>query len=103
MEIYKDISSVDLNDMINNNKKIILLDVRTKDEYNVIRIPNAINIPVSDLELQIDQLLPYKDKTVVIYCRSGKRSVYAANLLEEYGFRHLYNLKQGIIGHLNYL
>ena len=102
MEIYKDISSVELNNMITNNK-VILLDVRTKDEYNVVRIPNAINIPVSDLELQIDELLPYKDEKVVIYCRSGKRSVYAANLLEEYGFKHLYNLKQGIIGHLNYL
>ena len=57
----------------------------------------------SNLDLQIDHLLPYKDEKVIIYCRSGKRSITAALLLAEYGFKHLYNLQQGIIGHLNYL
>lgn len=103
MKIFEDISSLELNNMINNKEKLILLDVRTKAEYNTSRIPNAINIPISDLDLQIDHLLPYKDEKVIIYCRSGKRSVYAAHLLYEYGFKHLYNLTQGIIGHLNYL
>lgn len=103
METYKDINSSELNNMINNKEKIILLDVRTEAEYNTVRIPNAINIPVGDLESQIDELLPYKDDKIIIYCRSGKRSIYAAHILEEYGFKNLYNLKQGIIGHLNYL
>lgn len=103
MQPYKDISSLELNDIINNKEKIILLDVRTEAEYNTVRIPNSINIPVGDLDSQIDNLLPYKDEKIIIYCRSGKRSVYAAYLLDEYGFKNLYNLKQGIIGHLNYL
>ena len=103
MEAYKDINSSELNNMINNEEKIILLDVRTEAEYNTVRIPNSINIPVGDLESQIDELFPYKDEKIIIYCRSGKRSVYAAHILEEYGFKKLYNLKQGIIGHLNYL
>lgn len=103
MTPYKDISSLELNNMINNKEKIILLDVRTKEEYNTSRIPNSINIPLSDIDSQIDCLLPYRDEKVIIYCRSGKRSITAAYLLEEYGFKHLYNLKQGIIGHLNYL
>lgn len=103
MEPYKDISSLELNNMINNKEKIILLDVRTETEYNTSRIENSINIPVSDLDSQIDHLLPYKDEKIIIYCRSGKRSVYAAHLLNEYGFKNLYNLKQGIIGYLDYL
>ncbi|WP_343346763.1 rhodanese-like domain-containing protein [Terrisporobacter petrolearius] len=103
MKIYEDISSLELNNMIKNKEKLILLDVRTDAEYNTSRIPNAINIPISNLDLQIDLLLPYKDEKVIIYCRSGKRSVYAAHLLDEYGFKHLFNLTQGIIGYLNYL
>ena len=103
MEQYKDISSKQLNDMIENKQKLILLDVRTEEEYNTCRIPNAINIPLSDLDSQIEHLLPYKDEIVVIYCRSGVRSISAAHFLRENGFKHLYNLKQGIIGHLDYL
>lgn len=103
MQIYKDISSLELNNMIENKEKLILLDVRTEDEYNTMHIPSSINIPLNDLDSQIDHLLPYKDEKVIIYCRSGKRSIYAAHLLEEYGFKHLYNLRQGIIGHLDYL
>ena len=103
MEPYEDISSFELNNMINNKEKFILLDVRTEAEYNTSRIPNAINIPLNDLDSQIEKLLPYKDEKVIIYCRSGKRSIYAAHLLEEYGFKHLYNLDKGIIGHLDYL
>ncbi len=46
MEPYTDISSLELNNMINNKEKLILLDVRTEAEYNTSRIPNAINIPI---------------------------------------------------------
>lgn len=101
--IYKDIDSSELNDMIIKKNKFILLDVRTEDEYNATHIPNAINIPLNDLESQIDYLEDYRDDNIVIYCRSGHRSITAAYILEENGFKHLYNLKQGIIGHLDYL
>lgn len=103
MKTYKDINLFELNNMINNKEKFILLDVRTEAEYNTNRIPNAINIPLNDLDSQVEQLLPYQDEKVVIYCRSGKRSIYSAHLLEEYGFKHLYNLNKGIIGYLDYL
>ena len=89
--------------MIKNKEKFILLDVRTEEEYEASHIPNAINIPLNNLESQIEHLLPYKDDKVVIYCRSGRRSIMAAFMLEDNGFKHLYNLKQGIIGHLDYL
>ncbi|MDY6687796.1 rhodanese-like domain-containing protein [Clostridioides difficile] len=43
----------------------------------------------------------YKDKKVVVYCRSGHRSVTACNLLAEEGFEHLYNLNSGIIDYMS--
>ena len=103
MNIYEDINSLELKEMIKNKEKFILLDVRTEEEYEASHIPNAINIPLNNLESQIEHLLPYKDDKVVIYCRSGRRSIMAAFMLEDNGFKHLYNLKQGIIGHLDYL
>ncbi|WP_455539021.1 rhodanese-like domain-containing protein [Terrisporobacter sp.] len=103
MDMYEDISSSQLNDMIKNKEKFILLDVRTKEEYETAHIPNAINIPLNNLEFQIDDLLPYEEDNIVIYCRSGNRSIMAASILSENGFNHLYNLKQGIVGYLNYL
>ena len=103
MDKYADISSLELNNMIENREKFILLDVRTEEEYEVSHIPNSINIPLSSLESQIEHLLPYKDEKVVIYCRSGSRSTMAASMLDECGFKHIYNLKYGIIGHLDYL
>lgn len=103
MPIYKDISSTELNNIIKNNKDILLLDVRTKEEYNTMNIPNSINIPLNSLEYNLDDILSHTDKDIVIYCRSGKRSITAAYILNQNGFKHIYNLKQGIIGHLNYL
>ena len=101
--IYKDINSSQLNDIIKNKEKFLLLDVRTEGEYHANHIPNAINIPLDNLDSQIEHLEPYKDDNIVIYCRSGHRSITAAYILEENGFKHLFNLKQGIIGHLDYL
>ena len=103
MTKYKDISSVELNNMIESKEKFILLDVRTEEEYKVAHIPNSINIPLNNLDSQIEHLLPYRDDKVIIYCRSGRRSIMAALELAECGFKHLYNLNQGIIGHLEYL
>lgn len=103
MSIYKDINSEKLNNMINKNENILLLDVRTKEEYNTMHIQNSVNIPLQDLEDNLDDILSYTDKDVVIYCRSGKRSITAAYILEANGFRHIYNLKYGIIGYIDYL
>jgi len=62
----------------------ILVDVRTKEEYDYGFIPTAINIPY-DI---IGQNLPTQDKTalIIVYCRSGRRSAIAAETLESLGF-----------------
>lgn len=103
MCVYKDINSSELNNMIKNKEKFILLDVRTEEEYEENHIPNSLNIPLNNLNLEIEDLLPYKDEKVIIYCRSGRRSIMAALMLSDNNFKHLYNLKEGIIGYLDYL
>ncbi|MCC0631030.1 MULTISPECIES: rhodanese-like domain-containing protein [unclassified Clostridioides] len=99
--MYKTINKNQLEEMMKNEKDILLLDVRTKDEFNESKIENAINISLQELINSIDEIYDYKDKKVIVYCRSGHRSVTACNLLAEEGFKNLYNLKSGITDYMN--
>lgn len=69
----------------------ILLDVRSSQEYYEYHIPRAINISVESLDQDSTSLLLTKDKIIVIYCKSGVRSLKAAELLNNFGYK-VYNL-----------
>lgn len=91
-----DISSVNQTDQVNFEKKRnVLIDVRTPEEYNESHIPGAINISVlsEDFDSEIEKL--DKNKNYYLYCKSGKRSTKAFEKMEESGFKHLSNLKDG--------
>ena len=69
-------------DMYNSDKNAILLDVRTREEVLDGKIPNSQNIPLNELEnAQFD-----KTANIYVYCRSGKRSEVATNLLKSKGY-----------------
>ena len=95
---YKNISSNELKKLIQNNENILLIDVRSEEEFEEVNIETSINIPLQDLLYNIDEL--QDDKDIVIYCRSGHRSITACNLLAMEGFNKLYNLERGIIDYL---
>lgn len=97
--MYINIDKYKLNDMINNKEDFLLLDIRTEEEFEERYIPGAINIPISKLLFNIDDIEDYKDKKVVVYCRSGHRSITACTLLNMEGFKELYNLEEGILGY----
>ena len=67
-----------------------LVDVRTVEEYSVGYIPGAIHISLQDLQREMNRIP--KDKPVIVYCRSGKRSAFAANLLVQAGYPEVYDL-----------
>ena len=62
----------------------IVLDVRTRDEYRAGHVPDAINIPVDELEPRIPELKA-QGKPVVVYCASGLRSAIATSRLAQKG------------------
>ncbi|NPB04213.1 MAG: rhodanese-like domain-containing protein [Thermotogae bacterium] len=77
--------------------KAIIVDVRTPQEHAMGYIPGThILIPHNQLAQRIAELKadPEKD-TIIVYCRSGNRSTYAARILEAKGFKHVLNLKGG--------
>ncbi|MDR2469988.1 MAG: rhodanese-like domain-containing protein [Tannerella sp.] len=76
----------------------IILDVRTSVEIADGHIANAQIADVNDATfVEKINLLP-KEKAVYVYCRSGKRSLKAADILQKNGFKRIYNLKSGILG-----
>ena len=97
---YKNLSRSELQIWIKNNKKMLLLDIRTEEEFEEVHIEHSVNIPLQDLLYNIDELQEYNDRDIVVYCRSGHRSITACNLLSMEGFNKLYNLEDGIQGYL---
>ena len=82
--------------MKKEKKNVVILDVRTPQEVKTDgKIPNSILIPLQELAKKVDTLKKYKDKKILIYCRSGNRSVAAARILSSLGF-NVYNIKGGI-------
>ena len=97
---YKNLSSIELKNWIKSNKNMLLLDIRTEEEFEEAHIENSINIPLQSLLYNIDELQDYDEKDIVVYCRSGHRSITACNLLSMEGIDKLYNLEDGILGYL---
>jgi len=75
-----------------NKEEIVLVDVRTPEEYNDGYIPGAINLPLAELP-QIFTELENKDQKIVVYCRSGRRAGKAITFLNEQGFTNLVHLE----------
>lgn len=73
-----------------------ILDVRTIDEYKASHIKRAIVIPVQELQKRVSEIEHFKDKKVLVYCRTGNRSKKALQILQQNGFSQLYHLEKGI-------
>ena len=84
-----------------SDTSVVRLDVRSIDEYASGHIAKAINIDVmkDDFKTKATSLLP-KDKTIALYCRSGRRSKKAAGILTENGYKVI-ELNSGISGWIN--
>ena len=83
--------------LIEKDQNVTLLDVRTIEEFKEGHIRGATLIPVSKLEASLDKLKNAKSTQIIVYCRSGSRSVAASRILEAHGFTPL-NVKTGMIG-----
>ena len=89
---YTDIKPEAAKERLENEKGIILLDVRTIEEYTEKHIPGSILIPVDEIQSKASELLPDKNAEIIVYCRSGRRSVTASEELIKMGYTNVYNL-----------
>jgi glyoxylase-like metal-dependent hydrolase (beta-lactamase superfamily II)/rhodanese-related sulfurtransferase len=91
------LSPQELHPMVASHSKVVLVDVRARQEFETISIPGALNIPAPDLRQRHTELP--KDRTVVVICGSGMRSSLAASILQRNGFRDVRNVAGGMSGY----
>lgn len=77
---------------LDSAKGIVLLDVRTQEEYQEKRIPKSISVPLNLLQSQAPKKLPNKDAEILVYCRSGNRSAAAVRILSKLGYSNVKNI-----------
>jgi rhodanese-related sulfurtransferase len=82
--------------LLDNDDNVSLLDVRTIAEYKEGHLRGATLIPVQTLSKNLGMLKTKKNKKILVYCRTGSRSIAASRILEEYGFTPV-NIKGGIM------
>lgn len=94
----KQVVSTKVADLLKHNKKLVILDVRTPEEFAQGHVKNAININIRDADAlaKIDKL-DHK-ATYLVYCRSKNRSGMAVTHMLEKGFANVYHMTDGITG-----
>jgi rhodanese-related sulfurtransferase len=89
-----EISPQDLKARLDRQEAPLLLDVRQDWEVQLCRLPNAVHIPIEELELRVEELSPQDE--IVVYCHQGVRSAAVAEYLRSRGFGNVRNLTGGL-------
>lgn len=81
------------NQYFSKNTPHLLLDVRTASEFKNVRLPNAVNIPLDELQQRLSEVS--SDLPIVVICASGNRSQIAAQFLSQSAYSNVFNLQGG--------
>jgi len=100
----------DLEELLQQDPDIMLLDIREPYEFSAMHIRNAINVPRGvlesaceyDYEETVPELVAARERDIVVICRSGKRSVLAADVMQKMGYSSVKSLKTGLRGWSDY-
>ena len=87
---YHKISAEEAYEMM-ASQKVMVVDVRTREEYDGGHIENAVLVPNESIGSEIPEALPDKEATLLVYCRSGRRSKDAAQKLLALGYQNVYD------------
>ena len=87
--VFLNITAEEARKLMDSEKDRIILDVRSREEYDQGHIPGAILIPDTEIEAKAAELLPDKDQLILVYCRSGRRSKLAAQSLADLGYTNI--------------
>ena len=87
--VYVNITAQEAKEIMDTQKGYIILDVRTQEEYDQGHIPGAILIPDTEIEERAEDVLTDKDQLILVYCRSGRRSKLASEILVELGYTNI--------------
>lgn len=92
----ENLTKEEVREMLKNYSNVVLLDVRSHQEYEEGHLKGAINIPTYDIYMNAPKLLKDKETIIIAYCTVGVRSKNAINILRKMGYKNLYHLDGGI-------
>lgn len=87
--MYEQITQEEAKKIMDSGDDVIILDVREQDEFDAGHISGAILLPYTEIENKAEAILPDKDKQILVYCRSGRRSKIAAEALAKLGYTNI--------------
>ena len=87
--MYEQITPQEAKRIMDSGEEHIILDTREQDEFDEGHIPGAILIPYTEIENKAEEMLPDKDKLILVYCRSGRRSKIASESLVKLGYTNV--------------
>jgi len=87
--VYVNITAEEAKEIMDSEEGYIVLDARTREEYDEGHIPGAIQISHEEIAEKAEKLLTDKDQLILVYCRSGRRSKLAAEALLELGYTNI--------------
>jgi rhodanese-related sulfurtransferase len=87
--VYRNITPEEAKTVMDAETGYVILDVRTEEEYDQGHIPGAILIPHEEIGEKAEEALTDKDQLILVYCRSGRRSKIAAEILVELGYTNI--------------
>lgn len=76
---------------MNENSDIVIVDVREEEEMAEGYIEGAVLIPLDTVESEVENKITDKDKTILVYCRSGRRSAIACDIMDSLGYKNVYD------------
>ncbi|MBY0548084.1 MAG: hypothetical protein K2W95_12385 [Candidatus Obscuribacterales bacterium] len=91
-----EISVLELKSKMDAGEQVILLDVREPHELEICCLKNTFHFPMAELRFHMDDLEPYRNHELIVYCRTGRRSAMAAMFLRDAGFSGAKNLTGGV-------
>lgn len=86
---YVNITAEEAKQIMDSEEGYVILDVRTQEEYDQGHIPGAILIPDTEIDDKAEEVLTDKDQLILVYCRSGRRSKLASEILVELGYTNI--------------
>ncbi len=90
----REVTPKDVQEMVADERDVVLLDVREPNEWNLGHLPGAIHIPRGTLEGKVEQMLP-RDREIVVYCAGGSRSALAADTMRQMGYDNVASMSGG--------
>ena len=87
--VYMNITAQEAKALMDSEEGYVILDVRTQEEYDQSHIPGAVLIPDTEIRARAEEVLTDKDQLILVYCRSGRRSKLASEVLLELGYTNI--------------